>query len=66
MIRTLQDRTVAAGVTVYMECTITRLATNDDRVTGAFGYRRADGRPVVFPASSVVLATGGIGRAWTR
>ena len=31
MIRTLQDRTVAAGVEVYMECTITRL------ITGAAG-----------------------------
>ena len=64
MIRTLQDRAVATGVTVYMECTITRLLTTPDRVTGAFGYWRADGRPVVFPAKAVVLATGGIGRSW--
>src|SRR5687767_13402662 len=64
MIRTLQDRTVATGVTVYMECTITRLMTSPERVTGAFGYWRNDGRPVVFPAKSIVLATGGIGRAW--
>jgi succinate dehydrogenase / fumarate reductase flavoprotein subunit len=64
MIRTLQDRTVASGVAVYMESTITHLLTSGDRVTGAFGYWRADGRPVVFPARSVVLATGGIGRIY--
>src|SRR5438445_512773 len=64
MIRTLQDRAVAAGVAVYMECTITDLATRQDRVTGAIGYWRIDGRPVVFPAKAIVLATGGIGRAY--
>jgi succinate dehydrogenase / fumarate reductase flavoprotein subunit len=64
MIRTLQDRAVSSGISVYMECTITRLATRPDRVTGAFGYWRTSGRPVVFPAKAVVLATGGIGRAY--
>ena len=64
MIRTLQDRTVASGVRVHMECIITHLLRRDDRVAGAFGYWRTDGRPVLFPAKSVVLATGGIGRAW--
>jgi succinate dehydrogenase / fumarate reductase flavoprotein subunit len=64
MIRTLQDRAVTSGVTVYMECTITRLLTIDDRVTGAFGYWRANGRPIVFPAKAVVIATGGIGKAY--
>jgi succinate dehydrogenase / fumarate reductase, flavoprotein subunit len=64
MIRTLQDRAVASGISVYMECTVTHLATRPDRVTGAFGYWRTTGRPVVFPAKAVVLATGGIGRAY--
>src|SRR6266508_3734361 len=64
MIRTLQDRAVAAGISVYMECTVTHLASRPDRVTGAFGYWRTTGRPVVFPAKAVVLATGGIGRAY--
>ena len=64
MIRTLQDRAVAAGITVYMECTITHLLTRPDRVKGAFGYWRTTGRPVVFPAKAIVLATGGIGRAY--
>jgi succinate dehydrogenase / fumarate reductase flavoprotein subunit len=64
MIRTLQDRTVATGVSVYMEATVTRLATAGDRVAGAIGYWRIDGRPVAFPAKAVVIATGGIGRAY--
>src|SRR5881394_3594293 len=49
MIRTLQDRAVAANVAVYMECTITHLLDRADRVTGAFGYWRTTGRQVVFP-----------------
>jgi succinate dehydrogenase / fumarate reductase flavoprotein subunit len=64
MIRTLQDRAVAAGISVYMECTISRLLTWTDRVRGAVGYWRATGQPVVFPAKAIVLATGGIGRAF--
>jgi succinate dehydrogenase / fumarate reductase flavoprotein subunit len=64
MIRTLQDRAVAAGIQVYMECTITRLISGPDGVTGAFGYWRTTGRPIAFPAKAVVLATGGIGKAY--
>jgi succinate dehydrogenase / fumarate reductase flavoprotein subunit len=64
MIRTLQDRTVQADVQVYMECTITHLLTQDEGIAGAFGYWRTNGRPVVFPAKAVVLATGGIGKAY--
>jgi succinate dehydrogenase flavoprotein subunit len=64
MIRTLQDRAVAAGIQVYMECTISRLTTSSAGVTGAVGYWRTSGRPVLFPAKAVVLATGGIGRAY--
>ncbi|HVH71669.1 MAG TPA: succinate dehydrogenase flavoprotein subunit [Candidatus Dormibacteraeota bacterium] len=64
MIRTLQDRGVQMGFDVYMECTITRLLKDGDRVAGAFGYWREQGRFVVFKAKSVVIATGGIGKAW--
>ncbi|MBA2570055.1 MAG: fumarate reductase/succinate dehydrogenase flavoprotein subunit [Chloroflexi bacterium] len=64
MIRTLQDRAVAAAIAVYMECTITHLGMTDDRVSGAIGYWRTDGRPAVFPAKTVVLATGGVGRMY--
>ena len=64
MIRTLQDRGVEMGFDVFMECTITRLLKDGDRVAGAFGYWRESGRFVTFKAKSVVIATGGIGKSW--
>jgi len=64
MIRTLQDRGVHQGIDVYMECTVTRLLKDGDRIAGAFAYWREQGRFVVFKANSIVIATGGIGRAW--
>jgi succinate dehydrogenase / fumarate reductase flavoprotein subunit len=64
MIRTLQDRGVQLGFDVYMECTVTRLLTDGSRLAGAFGYWRENGRFIVFKAKSVVIATGGIGKAW--
>src|SRR5881296_758788 len=64
MIRTLQDRGVQQGIDVYMECTSTRLLTDNGRVAGAFAYWRETGRLIVFKAKSIVIATGGIGKAW--
>src|SRR5580692_168394 len=64
MIRTLQDRGVNLGIDVYMECTITQLLKDGDRVAGAVGYWREQGRFVVFRAKSVIICTGGIGKAW--
>jgi succinate dehydrogenase / fumarate reductase, flavoprotein subunit len=65
LIRTLQDHAVHRGMTVHMECTITTLLLDDGRVAGAFGYLREHGRLVLFTAKTVVLATGGIGRAYS-
>jgi succinate dehydrogenase / fumarate reductase flavoprotein subunit len=64
MIRTLQYHGIHQGIDVYMECTITRLLKDGDRVVGAVGYWRESGKVVVFKAKAVVLATGGIGKAW--
>jgi succinate dehydrogenase / fumarate reductase flavoprotein subunit len=64
LIRTLQDQGVHEGLDVHMECTVLRLLTNGDRVSGAFGYDRERGRFRLFKAKAVVLATGGIGRAY--
>lgn len=64
MIRTLQDRGVQMGFDVYMECTVTRLLKDDDRIAGAFAYWRESGRFVIFKAKSIVLATGGIGKMY--
>jgi len=64
MIRTLQDRGIHQGIDVYMECTILTLLKDGGRVVGAFGYDRERGRFKLFQAKAVVLATGGIGRAY--
>lgn len=62
LIRTLQDKGVHSGIDVYMECTLTRLMKDGERVCGAFGYWREDGRFVLFRAKAVIIATGGWGR----
>ena len=69
MIRTLQQRAVQIGIDVFMECTVTELLQEDDgngggRISGIFGYWRETGRFVTIEAPSVILATGGIGKAY--
>jgi succinate dehydrogenase / fumarate reductase flavoprotein subunit len=64
MIRTLQDHGVHQGIDVYMEHTILTLLKDGERVVGAFGYDRERGRFNIFRAKAVILATGGIGRAF--
>ncbi len=64
MIRTLQDHGVHQGIDVHMECTVVELLKDGERVVGAFGYDRERGRFRVFKANAVVLASGGIGRAF--
>src|SRR5579859_6413485 len=65
LIRTCQDKlTHTAGAEVQMECTLTRLLKDGDRIAGAFGYFRNTGRFVVFRAPAVVLASGGWGRMY--
>ncbi|MBO0826151.1 MAG: fumarate reductase/succinate dehydrogenase flavoprotein subunit [Streptosporangiales bacterium] len=64
MIRTLQQRAVSLGIDVFMECTVTQLLKDGDRIAGAFGYWRESGRFVCFEAPAVVLATGGIGKTF--
>ncbi|MGB9470483.1 MAG: fumarate reductase/succinate dehydrogenase flavoprotein subunit [Candidatus Acidiferrum sp.] len=64
MIRTLQDHDIHLGMDVFMEYTIVTLLKDGGRIAGAFGYDRERGRFHVFRAKAVVLATGGIGRAY--
>jgi succinate dehydrogenase / fumarate reductase, flavoprotein subunit len=64
MIRVLQDHGVHQGFDVHMECTVQRLLKDGERVTGALAYERERGRFRLFTARAVVLATGGIGRAF--
>ena len=64
LIRTLQDHGIHQGIEVYMEVTVLDLLKDGDRVVGCFAYEREHGRFRVFKAKSVVLATGGVGRAF--
>src|ERR1700676_1463137 len=64
MIRTLQDHGIHLALDAFMEHTIVTLLKDGNRVVGAFGYDRERGKFHVFQAKAVVLATGGIGRAY--
>src|SRR6202040_1436217 len=64
MIRTLQDHGIHLGLDVFMEHTVVTLLKDGGRIAGAFGYDRERGRFQLFRAKAVVLATGGIGRAY--
>ena len=64
MIRTLQDHGIHTGMEVHMECTVLSLLLDGNRIAGACGYDREKGRFQLWEAKAVVLATGGIGRAF--
>ncbi len=64
MIRTLQDHGIHQGIDVHMECTVITLLKDGDRVAGALAYDRERGRFRLFQAKAIVLATGGVGRAY--
>ena len=64
MIRTLQDHGIHQGIDVHMECTVTSLLKDGNRVAGAFAYERELGKFKLFKAKAIVMATGGIGRAY--
>ena len=64
MIRTLQDHGVHRGIDFHMECTVIRLLTDGGRIAGALAYERERGRFRLFRAGAVILATGGVGRAY--
>jgi succinate dehydrogenase / fumarate reductase flavoprotein subunit len=64
MIRTLQDHGIHQGMDIFMEFTIIALLKDDGRIAGAIGYDRERGRFKLFQCKAVILATGGIGRAF--
>jgi succinate dehydrogenase / fumarate reductase, flavoprotein subunit len=64
MIRTLQDHGVHQGIDFHMETTVVTLLIDGGRCVGALAYDRERGRFLAFHAKAVVLATGGIGRAY--
>jgi succinate dehydrogenase / fumarate reductase, flavoprotein subunit len=64
MIRTLQDHGIHCGMEVHMECTVLSLLLDSGRIAGACGYDREKGHFHLWQAKAVVVATGGIGRAY--
>jgi succinate dehydrogenase / fumarate reductase flavoprotein subunit len=64
LIRTLQDHAVYLGMTVHMEHTVIDLLLDEGRPAGVLAYDRERGRFHVFAAKAIVLATGGVGRAY--
>ena len=64
MIRTLQDHGVHRGIDVHMEHTVVALLKDDTRVVGCVAYDRERGRFKVYRSKAVVIATGGLGRAF--
>src|ERR1700716_3066077 len=77
LIRTMQQKIVSlqqedfketgdyeAYIKVFAECTITDLIKDGDRIAGAFGYWRENGKFILFETPAVVMATGGIGKSY--
>jgi succinate dehydrogenase / fumarate reductase, flavoprotein subunit len=64
MIRTLQDHGIHTGIEFHMECTVLSLLLDGGRIAGACGYDREKGRFYLWEAKAIVIATGGIGRAY--
>jgi len=64
MIRTLQDHGIHQGIEFHMECTVVTLLKSGGRICGAFGYFREHGQFALFAAKAVILATGGVGKAY--
>jgi succinate dehydrogenase / fumarate reductase flavoprotein subunit len=64
LIRTLQDHGVHHGIHFHMECTALRLLLDAGRIAGVAAYWRETGRFVLFRTPSVIMATGGGGKAW--
>jgi succinate dehydrogenase / fumarate reductase flavoprotein subunit len=64
MIRTLQDHGIHQGIDVHMEVCVLGLLKDAGRISGAFGYDRERGRFRIFRTKAIILATGGIGKAY--
>ncbi|MEW7292209.1 fumarate reductase/succinate dehydrogenase flavoprotein subunit [Aquimarina sp. 2304DJ70-9] len=65
MIRTLQDHGIHQGIETYMECTALDLLKNQKgEVCGVVCMWRETGTFVIFKAKSIIMATGGGGKAW--
>jgi succinate dehydrogenase / fumarate reductase flavoprotein subunit len=77
LIRTMQQKIVAlqqkdgretgdmeANLKVYAEFTVTDILKENGKVAGVYGYYRENGDEILFEAPAVVIATGGVGKAF--
>src|ERR671911_228066 len=64
MIRTLQHHAVHRGIDVFMECTVTRLLKDGERIAGAFAYWRECGRFLGVDAPAGGLGPRGHGKGY--
>ena len=65
IIRTVQDKVIhQENIDIFMECTVAKIITENDQAVGALAYYRNNGDIVAILAKAVVVATGGIGKAY--
>ena len=53
-----------AKIKVFAECTVTEILKENGKIAGAYGYWRESGEEILFEASAVVIATGGVGKTF--
>ena len=65
IIRTVQDRVIhQENIDIFMECTVANIITENNQAVGALAYYRNNGELVAIHAKAIVVATGGIGKAY--
>jgi len=65
IIRTVQDRVIHQdNIDIFMECTVAKIITENDQAVGAIAYYRNNGNIVAILAKAIIVATGGIGKAY--
>ena len=65
IIRTVQDKVIHQdNIDIFMECTVATIITEDNQAVGALAYYRNNGEIVAIHAKAIVVATGGIGKAY--
>ena len=65
IIRTVQDKVIhQENIDIFMECTVAKIITEKEQAVGALAYYRNNGNLVAIHAKAIVVATGGIGKAY--
>ena len=65
IIRTVQDKVIhQENIDIFMECTVAKIITENEQAVGAIAYYRNNGNIVAILAKAIIVATGGIGKAY--